>query len=160
MPVGITWPENQSCRWGASLLRQMIALQGRHLSQEREKCHFDTPSLRPDVRGASHSNQTGSTIGWTTSASPHLKHEQGTMAEKTRIVEVIHQNGAAAYSTRHSGAILFEIQEGDHRGKRGSVMELSALVDAVAWDQSHVVMCETSELMTWREFKNRQGSGR
>jgi hypothetical protein len=82
------------------------------------------------------------------------------MAEKTRIVEVIHQNGAAAYSTRHSGAILFEIQEGDHRGKRGSVAELSALVGAVAWDQSHVVIYKTDELMTWREFKNRQGSGR
>jgi hypothetical protein len=81
------------------------------------------------------------------------------MAEKTRIVEVIHQNGETAHSTRHSGAILFEIQEGDHRGKRGSVTELSALVGALAWDQSHVVMYETGELMTWREFKNRQGPG-
>ena len=82
------------------------------------------------------------------------------MARKTRIVEVIHQNGDTVYSTRHSHAILFEIQEGDHRGKRGSVTELSALVGALAWDQSYVVIYETGELMTWREFKDRQGSGR
>ncbi len=80
------------------------------------------------------------------------------MAKKTRIVEVIHQNGETAYSAQHSHAILFEVKEGDHCGKRGSAVELSALVGTLDWDQSHVVIYETGELMTWKEFKNRQGS--
>jgi hypothetical protein len=82
------------------------------------------------------------------------------MAEKTRIVEVVHQNGDTAHSAQHSHAILFEVQEGDHTGKRGSAIELSALVGALHWGQSHVVIYETGKVMTWREFKDRQGAGR
>ena len=68
------------------------------------------------------------------------------MAKATRIIQVVHHDGDAAYAgPRRPRSTLFEITEGPHRGKRGADADLHDLVGAIDWDPGRVSIYETGE---------------
>ncbi len=64
---------------------------------------------------------------------------------KARILSVIHDNGEGAYCLTHPNALLFEVAEGAHQGKRGCDGCLFDLVGPIQWNQSEVVSYETGD---------------
>ena len=67
------------------------------------------------------------------------------MSDKTRILTVMHDNGDTAYCPHHPGALLQEVAEGNHQGKRGCDACLFDLVGPLDWDRGQVVSYETGE---------------
>ena len=80
------------------------------------------------------------------------------METRTRIVEVVHENGdRATAKTRRPNATLFEVTDGPHAGKRGADADLFDLVGALDWDHTTVSICETGEHVGWDVFSARPG---
>lgn len=68
------------------------------------------------------------------------------MENKTRIIEVLHENGTRATAAPiRPNATLFEIAEGPHKGKRGGDVDLFGLVGQLDWDKTEVSIYETGE---------------
>lgn len=67
------------------------------------------------------------------------------MSEKTRILKVVHDDGSNATCPRHPNAILFEVADGPHAGKRGCDVCLFELVGHITWDKSQIVSYETGQ---------------
>jgi len=67
----------------------------------------------------------------------------------TTVIRVVHQNGdnALAKSWGHPNALLFEIAEGPHAGKRGPDFELFNLVGPIEWAKTRFVLYETGEIV-------------
>lgn len=68
------------------------------------------------------------------------------MSEKTRILTVAHDDGSTATCRFHPNAILFEVAEGPHWGKRGCDGCLFDLVGGpIQWDKSEIVSYQTGQ---------------
>jgi len=74
------------------------------------------------------------------------------METRTRIVEVLHQDGRTARPPRNPHATLFEICDGEHAGKRGADTELFDLVGALDWDREWYAVYETGEHVRWEDI--------
>ena len=71
--------------------------------------------------------------------------EEGRKGMATRILAVIHDDGDTPHCISHSNAILFEVAEGPHRGKRGCDGCLFELAGPIQWDKSQIVSYETGQ---------------
>jgi hypothetical protein len=68
----------------------------------------------------------------------------------TKIVLVIHEDGTNATAGEIWGrpsALLFEITEGQHKGKRGPDTEIFDLVGPISWDRSQFSIYENGEYL-------------
>jgi hypothetical protein len=64
---------------------------------------------------------------------------------RTRILTVLRDSGEGVYCQFHPNALLFEVAEGPHQGKRGCDGCLFDLVGPIQWDKSQIVSYETGE---------------
>lgn len=67
----------------------------------------------------------------------------------TAVIRVVHRNGdnALANFWGHPNALLFEIVEGPHAGKRGPDFELFDLVGPIEWDKTRLGIYETGQIV-------------
>jgi hypothetical protein len=74
----------------------------------------------------------------------------------TRILQVVHRNGARATAKpQRPAATLFQVVEGPHLGRRDAADNLRDLVGPLDWDREWLVIYETGEHVRTDEFAAR-----
>lgn len=73
-----------------------------------------------------------------------------TQSTPTKIISIIKSDGTNATATQvwnQPNALLFEIVDGPHTGKRGPDSALFDLVGPLHWDKSQVSIYETGQIL-------------